>query len=75
MLTRDPDIPEWIDRLHRQAGIDRNEYQRLHRLEKLRTFLEQHLGASVKDCQRALGWSYWTTSNYMEIIRNEWKRK
>lgn len=49
--------------------------KRIERIELVRLYLLDHLGATAKDVTRDLGFKYSTACDYVEVIRLEWRSK
>jgi hypothetical protein len=70
---------KWIRELQSQFGDDSQhtlkEYQKAYNLERVRGYLETHLGAQLKDIMRSLEMSENTARYYMNQLRCEWRGK
>ena len=74
----DQERRQWIRELQNQFGDSHRNlktYQMAYNLERVRGYLETHLGAQLKDIMRALDMSENTARHYMNKIRAEWRNK
>jgi hypothetical protein len=67
-------IAPWIVRVCRQASVRETTFRRAYTLERVRGYLETHLGAHNKDVAEALGLSPRTVGHYIRLLRLEWKK-
>jgi hypothetical protein len=70
----DRTIPPWITRICKDACVTQGTFKKTYTMERVRSYMEAHLGAHNKDVAHALKLSTRTVSHYVRLLRLEWKK-
>ena len=69
------EVADWVKALAREVDpVHTLRFRRAFMLEKVRGYMETHLGARPKDVARALNMSERLASHYVLMLRREWSK-